>query len=65
MNNDIFPCLWCNGDAKESAEFYCQVFGGKITVDTPVVINIELFGQKLMLLNAGPQFEKNPSISFL
>ncbi|WP_407508310.1 VOC family protein [Elizabethkingia anophelis] len=65
MNNDIFPCLWCNGDAKESAEFYCQVFGGKITVDTPVVINIELFGQKLMLLNAGSQFEKNPSISFL
>ncbi|MCT3663696.1 VOC family protein [Elizabethkingia anophelis] len=65
MNNDIFPCLWCNRDAKESAEFYCQVFGGKITVDTPVVINIELFGQKLMLLNAGPQFEKNPSISFL
>ncbi|MDV3710308.1 hypothetical protein CMU41_00535 [Elizabethkingia anophelis] len=65
MNNDIFPCLWCNGDAKELAEFYCQVFGGKITVDTPVVINIELFGQKLMLLNAGPQFEKNPSISFL
>ncbi|HFK5503288.1 TPA: VOC family protein [Elizabethkingia anophelis] len=65
MNNDIFPCLWCNGDAKESAEFYCQVFGGKITVDTPVVINIELFGQKLMLLNAGPQFEKTPSISFL
>ena len=47
MNNDIFPCLWCNGDAKESAEFYCQVFGGKITVDTPVVINIELFGQNL------------------
>ncbi len=65
MNNDIFPCLWCNGDAKEAAEFYCQVFGGKITVGTPVVINIELFGQKLMLLNAGPQFEKNPSISFL
>ncbi|ATL43192.1 VOC family protein [Elizabethkingia sp. HX WHF] len=65
MNNDIFPCLWCNGDAKESAEFYCQVFGGKITVDTPVVINIDLFGQKVMLLNGGPQFEKNPSISFL
>ncbi|WP_278550884.1 VOC family protein [Elizabethkingia bruuniana] len=65
MNNDIFPCLWCNGDAKESAEFYCQVFGGKITVDTPVVINIDLFGQKVMLLDGGPQFEKNPSISFL
>lgn len=65
MNNNIFPCLWYNEDAKESAEFYCKVFGGKITVDTPVVLNIELFGQKIMLLNGGPQFEKNASISFM
>lgn len=65
MNNNIFPCLWYNEDAKESAEFYCKVFGGKITADTPVVLNIELFGQKIMLLNGGPQFEKNASISFM
>ncbi len=65
MNNDIFPCLWYDGDAKPSADFYCEVFGGKITVDSPVVINIELFGQRLMLLNGGPQFEKNASVSFM
>jgi predicted 3-demethylubiquinone-9 3-methyltransferase (glyoxalase superfamily) len=65
MNNDIFPCLWYDGDGKESAEFYCQVFGGTITADTPVVLNIDLFGQKLMLLNGGPQFEKNASVSFM
>jgi len=65
MNNDIFPCLWYDGDAKESAEFYCDVFNGKITADTPVVMNIDLFGQKLMLLNGGPHFKKNPSISFM
>ncbi len=65
MNNDIFPCLWYNGDSKQSAEFYCQVFDGKITVEVPMVINIELFGQKIMMLDAGPQFEKNPSISFM
>ena len=65
MNNDIFPCLWYNGDAKQSADFYCEVFNGKITVDSPVVINIELFGQRIMLLNGGPQFEKNASISFM
>lgn len=64
MNNNIFPCLWFNGDGKEAADFYCETFGGKITADTPVVLNIELFGQKLMFLNAGPQFEKNASISF-
>jgi predicted 3-demethylubiquinone-9 3-methyltransferase (glyoxalase superfamily) len=65
MNNDIFPCLWYDGDGKESAEFYCNVFDGTITADTPVVLNIDLFGQKLMLLNGGPQFEKNASVSFM
>lgn len=65
MNNDIFPCLWYDGDAKESADFYCKVFEGKITADTPVVMNIEIFGQKLMLLNGGPHFTKNASVSFL
>lgn len=65
MNNDIFPCLWYDADAKQSAEFYCRIFDGKITVDTPVVINIDLFGQKLMLLNGGPHFEKNASVSFM
>lgn len=65
MNNDIFPCLWFDEESKEAAEFYCQVFDGKITADTPVVMNIDLFGQKLMLLNGGPHFKKNPSISFM
>lgn len=65
MNNNIFPCLWYDGDAKESAEFYCKIFGGKITADTQMVINIDLFGQKLMLLNGGPHFQKNASVSFM
>ncbi|NML57579.1 VOC family protein [Chryseobacterium cheonjiense] len=65
MNNNIFPCLWYDEDAKESAEFYCKIFNGKITADTPVVMNIEFFGQKMMLLNGGPQFKKNASVSFM
>lgn len=65
MNNNIFPCLWYDGDAKESADFYCTVFSGKITADTPMVVNIEIFGQKLMLLNGGPHFTKNASVSFM
>lgn len=65
MNNDIFPCLWYDGEAKESAEFYYRVFNAKITADTPMVMNIDLFGQKLMLLNGGPHFKKNASVSFM
>lgn len=65
MNNDIFPCLWYDGNAKESAEFYTETFGGKITVNSPMVVTIEVFGQKMMLLNGGPMFQKNASISFM
>ena len=65
MNNTIFPCLWFDGNGREAAQFYTKIFGGKITVDTPMVQNIELFGQKIMLLDAGPQFQKNASISLM
>jgi predicted 3-demethylubiquinone-9 3-methyltransferase (glyoxalase superfamily) len=66
MNNNIHPCIWYDGNAKVAAEFYCSVFpGAKITVDSPMVVNFELYGQKFMGLNGGPMFKTNPSVSFL
>ncbi len=65
MKNNIFPCLWFNGNGREAADFYCDTFGGKLSADAGVVINIDLFGQNFMILDAGPQFEKNASISFM
>ena len=65
MKNNIFPCLWFDTEGNAAAKFYTEIFGGKITVDSPSVINFELFGQRFMILNAGPQFEKNASISFM
>ena len=65
MKNKIFPCLWFDGQAKEAAALYCSIFNeSKITVDTPMVVNFELAGQKFMGLNGGPVFKINPSISF-
>lgn len=65
MNNQIYPCLWHDGNAKEAAEFYCSIFkNSKITVDTPMVVNYELCGKKFMGLNGGPMFKFNPAISF-
>ncbi len=65
MNNNIHPCLWFNGNAKAAADFYCSLFpSSNITVDTPMVVNFKLSGQKFMGLNGGPQFKFNPSISF-
>ncbi|GEO04364.1 VOC family protein [Adhaeribacter aerolatus] len=65
MTNEIYPCLWFNGNAKEAAELYCSVFpNAKITVNTPMVVNFSLAGQKFMGLNGGPAHVPNPSISF-
>ena len=66
MNNNIFPCLWFNQNGSEAAKFYTSVFRNtKITVDTPMVINIEIEGQKLMFLNGGPMFQPNLTLSLM
>ena len=64
MNNSIHPCLWFDGNAKEAATFYCSIFDkSNITVDTPMVVNFNLSGQKFMGLNGGQIFTFNPSVS--
>jgi predicted 3-demethylubiquinone-9 3-methyltransferase (glyoxalase superfamily) len=65
MKNPIYPCLWFDGNAKTAAEFYCSVFENTaITTENPLVVTFESAGQKFMLLNGGPHFKLNPSISF-
>jgi len=65
MNRPIYPCLWFDGKAKAAAQFYTGVFKhSRITIDTPMVVNFEINGQKIMGLNGGPMFQINPSISF-
>ncbi|MDI9364912.1 MAG: VOC family protein [Flavobacterium sp.] len=64
MANKIHPCLWFNGQAKAAASFYTSIFNNsKITADTPMVVNFEIEGFKIMGLNGGPMFTINPSIS--
>jgi len=66
MTNEIYPCLWFDGQAKAAADFYCSIFkNSKITNDTPMVVNFELNGKKFMGLNGGPEFKFNESISFV
>lgn len=65
MKNQIYPCLWFDGNAKEAAEFYCGVFPDSgITSENPMVVTFESSGQRFMCLNGGPEFSFNPSISF-
>ena len=66
MTNQIYPCLWFDGQAKAAADFYCSVFkNSKLTVDTPMVVNFELNGKKFMGLNGGPQYKFSPATSFV
>jgi predicted 3-demethylubiquinone-9 3-methyltransferase (glyoxalase superfamily) len=66
MKNNIYPCLWFDGQAKAAAELYGKVFGNsRILDENPIVVTIELHGQKFMLLNGGPMYRPNPSISFM
>lgn len=64
MTNEIYPCLWFDGQAKEAATFYSTIFNqSKIISDTPMVVMFEINGKKMMGLNGGPMFKMNPSIS--
>jgi predicted 3-demethylubiquinone-9 3-methyltransferase (glyoxalase superfamily) len=65
MKKQITPCLWFNNQAKEAASLYCSVFAGsKITARSPIVTEIDVSGQKFILLDGGPMYQPNPSISF-
>jgi predicted 3-demethylubiquinone-9 3-methyltransferase (glyoxalase superfamily) len=75
----ITYCLWFNKDAEEAVNFYTSVFpNARITdivynpVDTPsgktgtvLTASFNLEGQEFMVLNGGPEFTLNPSISFM
>lgn len=64
MNNQLYPCLWFDGQAKAAADFYSTAFNQvKIVSDTPMVVIFEIEGKKIMGLNGGPMFSINPSIS--
>lgn len=66
MKNSIYPCLTLRGKVAEASDFYIQTFGdGKVAQTSPFIIQIELSGQKIMLLNDGPTSRPNASISFM
>jgi predicted 3-demethylubiquinone-9 3-methyltransferase (glyoxalase superfamily) len=66
MTNQIYPCLWFDGQAQEAAAFYCSVFkNSKITADNGMVVTFDLNGTRFMGLNGGPQFKFNEAVSFV
>jgi len=75
----LTTCLWFNGNGREAAEFYVAHFPDSrmvstwvTPVETPgnephteVTIDFEIFGQKFIALNGGPQFPHSEAVSFV
>ena len=66
MENAISPCLWFDGKAQETSNYYCSIFkNSKIISDNPLVVIFELNSKKFMGLNGGPQFNFTEAVSFV
>ena len=66
MTNQIYPCLWFDGQAKAAAEFYCSIFSNsKIISENPMVVLWELNGNQFMGLNGGPMYTFSPANSYV
>ena len=65
MKENITPCFWFDGQAKEAAALYCSVFAdAKITSQSAIVTAINVSGYSITLLDGGPMYKPNPAISF-
>ena len=74
---NITPFLWFDGRAEEAANFYVSVFpnsrivktnyyleGSPGTPGSVMTVEFVLDGLEFVALNAGPQFQFSPAISF-
>lgn len=73
----IRPCLWLDHNVKEAVDFYTSVFKNSKILNTSyypkdapnfageiLVVDLEIENQQFMLLNGGPNFKFNESVSF-
>jgi predicted 3-demethylubiquinone-9 3-methyltransferase (glyoxalase superfamily) len=66
MTNQIYPCLWFDGQAKEAADYYCSIFpNSNIISQNPMVVIWELNRKKFMGLNGGSMYSFSPATSFV
>jgi predicted 3-demethylubiquinone-9 3-methyltransferase (glyoxalase superfamily) len=67
MTTNPYPCIWCNNNASEVAEFYASVFPGTNFNHANKFVSFVTLstGTKFMLLNGGPLYTPNNAISFV
>lgn len=74
----ISPFLWFNTEAGEASQLYLSLFPGSHILNTSyygknmpmpegsvMVVEMELAGQRLTLLNGGPHYKLSPAFSLL
>jgi len=75
----LTTCLWSNYTAEEQAEFYASLLPDsringvhRTPADTPsqkkgdvITVDLEIAGQKFVLLNGGPMFTHSEAVSFV
>jgi predicted 3-demethylubiquinone-9 3-methyltransferase (glyoxalase superfamily) len=75
-NQRIVTNLWFDTQAQEAAEHYCSIFpdarivsvvsypeGAHKPAGTPMAVEFELLGQRLIAINGGPEFTFDEAIS--
>ncbi len=66
MKNQMYPCLWFDGQAKAAADYYCSIFkNSEITQENSIAVNFLLNGNRFMALNGGPKYKFTPATSFV
>ncbi|MBB3764593.1 VOC family protein [Sphingomicrobium lutaoense] len=79
MSSALRPCLWYDGDAEEAARLYAGAIPGSRLLslnraphDWPagtkgdvITVDMEVAGQRVMLLNGGDAFRPSPATSLM
>ncbi len=64
MNQEISTCIWCNHTAHAMAQLYTTAFPhASVVQDSGITINMLIGDTHLLLLNGGPHFSPNASLS--
>lgn len=67
QENNIYPCLLFENQAKEAADFYMDTFhNGKIVLEVAEFILFEIEGLRFKAINTShPEHYSNPAVSFI
>ncbi|HEY8594629.1 MAG TPA: VOC family protein [Devosiaceae bacterium] len=69
----ITPCLWFESEGEAAARFYVSLFAGSRMISpkeatpddgpTPLVVECEIAGQPVQIINGGPHYSLSPAFS--